>query len=223
MGSPNGVGEIDEHPQPTVYLDAYWIDQTEVTNVMYAKCVADGGCIKPSSNGSYTRDSYYGNSRYDNFPVIYVDWNQASAYCEWAGRKLPTEAQWEKAARGTDGRMYPWGEKTPQGNLVNCHGEEDTAKVGSCPDGASPYGVLDMAGNVDEWVADWYDGNYYQNSPSSNPEGPPEGPEDQIPSRGLRGGSYFNNVYNFRSANRNSNMPFSSGYYDGFRCVQALP
>ena len=93
-----------------VVLDSYWIDQTEVSNAMYVKCVSEGGCIEPTNTGSYTHSSYYGNLEFDNYPMIHVDWNMASAYCKWADRQLPTEAQWEKAARGADGRTYPWGE-----------------------------------------------------------------------------------------------------------------
>ena len=227
MGSPEGVGEDEEHPQHTVYLDACWIDQTEVTNAMYARCVADGGCTEPRSRESYTRDSYYGNPDYDEYPVISVTWHQAEAYCQWAGRELPTEAQWEKAARGTDGRTYPWGNEPPAGNLVNFadkntdydwsnkaidDGYEDTAPVGTYPDGASTYSALDMAGNVLEWVADWY-GDYPSGS-VSNPTGPTIGE-----SRVLRGGSWNNLVSDIRSAFRSRSVPGdASGINFGFRC-----
>jgi formylglycine-generating enzyme required for sulfatase activity len=216
MGSD--TGNADEKPVHQVYLDAFWIDQTEVTNAMYARCVADGGCTPPSSPRSSTRSSYYGNSEFDDYPVIYVNWNQANVYCDWAGRSLPTEAQWEKAARGTDGRRYPWGESIScnQANYRNCAG--DTTKVGSYLDGVSPYGMYDMAGNVWEWVNDWYDSSYYQTSPSSNPQGPTSG---QF--RVLRGGSWSVIVSGVRSVVRSWDDPSVTLSDFGFRCSPASP
>jgi formylglycine-generating enzyme required for sulfatase activity len=213
MGSD--TGESDEKPVHTVYLDGYWMDRTEVTNAMYALCVAAGVCNQPYSTKSYTRSSYYGDSQYRDYPVIYVDWNQATAYCEWAGRSLPSEAQWEKAARGTDGRIYPLGDTAPDANLANySRNKGDTTAVGSYPSGASPYGIMDMAGNVWEWVADWYGETYYSSSPATNPQGPSSGTY-----RGLRGGSWGNNRSNVRSADRNWNVPGIQNDFIGFRCV----
>ena len=179
-----------EAPQHTVYLDAYSIDKYEVANARYQACVDAGGCTAPHDPSSATRTSYYGNPDYAGYPVINVDWGQAETFCAWEGKRLPTEAEWEKAARGTDGRIYPWGNQNPTCDLANgvvqgkrCVG--DTSPVGSYAAGASPYGVMDMAGNVWEWVNDWYDENYYSHSPASNPPGPATGD-----TRVLRGGSW---------------------------------
>lgn len=213
MGSELGNG--NEKPVHTVNLNAYWIDRTEVTNKQYAACVADGGCAPPTENKSYLHSTYYGNTEYDDYPVIYVDWNKAQAYCAWAGRRLPTEAEWEKAARGTDGRIYPWGNTPPSEQLVN-YGMNagDTTKAGALPSGASIYGALNMAGNVWEWVSDWYDKDYYQVSPAENPRGPGSGD-----GRVLRSGSWVSKIENIYSASRLSDDPSSSKNIYGFRCA----
>ena len=209
MGSD--TGESYEKPAHTVYLDAFWMDQTEVTNSMYAKCVNAGNCHAPWDIISTTRSTYYGNSQFADYPVMYVDWNQANTYCQWAGRQLPTEAQWEKAARGTDGRTYPWGEGIDRQKAQYLG--PDTAKVGSFPKGASPYGVLDMAGNVWQWAADWYSETYYGSSPDHNPAGPDSG---QF--RVLRGGSWGDNPNIVRTSNRDKDVPNDKGNNKGIRC-----
>ena len=217
MGSTDSDADDDESPVREVRLDAYWIDKYEVSNGQYQKCVNAGKCTKPRSTDSSTRSSYYGNTEYDDFPVIYVSWHQAKAYCEWAGGSLPTEAQWEKAARGKNGRKYPWGDESPNSNLVN-YGEikGDTTAVGSYPRGASPYGAMDMAGNVWEWVEDWYKYSYDQ-SQIDNPDGPSNGGK-----RVFRGGSWFNYDRDIRSANRNGSFsPTVTSLNIGFRCVSS--
>jgi len=209
MGSKNN-GNSNEKPVHTVNLDAYWIDQTDVTNAMYARCVSAGSCKPPQCSPS----GFTG----DHQPVVCVNWSQADAYCKWAGRSLPTEAQWEKAARSADGRTYPWGNQAPDNSLLNYNSNVGkTTDVGRYPGGASPYGALDMAGNVWEWVADWYTSSYYSNSPQSNPTGPDSGS-----SRVLRGGSWSS--YASESAFRSSNDPTSQVDNIGFRCsVGAAP
>jgi formylglycine-generating enzyme required for sulfatase activity len=206
MGSD--AGHNNEKPVHTVYLDAFWIDQTEVTNDMYKICVGSGKCAKPSSL------DYYG---FTNYPVVYVNWNDAAAYCGWAGRRLPTEAEWEKAARGTDGRTYPWGDELPNNNLLNYNRPTlgDIAEVGSYPSGVSPYGAYDMAGNVWEWVNDWYGKTYYQSSSPSNPLGPESGEY-----RVIRGGAWNDVGSSARVTYRNWNVPADEYYSSvGFRCA----
>jgi eukaryotic-like serine/threonine-protein kinase len=205
----------DEKPIHTVYLDAFWIDQTEVTNAMYEQCVNAGECDLPRDR------TYYDDHEYADHPVVYVSWTNAQNYCTWTGRRLPTEAEWEKAARGgLEGMKYPWGDENP----VCTPGAENGAEFGDCggrtvkvstfaPNG---YGLYDMVGNVWEWVADWYERYYYDNSPYSNPPGPASGD-----SRGLRGGSW--NIIDgyVRSANRKWSDPSDSWNYYGFRCARS--
>jgi formylglycine-generating enzyme required for sulfatase activity len=217
MGSDNGN---DNKPAHTVYLDTFWIDRTEVTNKQYKACVDAGTCEPPSDKSSFTHPSYYGNPEFDNYPVVYVSWDKANRYCEvWAGGDLPTEAQWEKAARGTKAFTYPWGNDAPNKDLLNFNQNiGDTTEVGKYPDGKSSYGAYDMAGNVWEWVNDYYQSDYYAvlGNSASNPVGPESGQY-----RVLRGGSWNNNGYSSRSDIRSS---FGSSYINynfGFRCARS--
>ena len=211
MGS--ATGDDDEKPVRQVYLDAYWIDKYEVTNGQYKQCVDAGMCTKPNGIHSNHRSSYYGTNTYANYPVINVDWYQAQTYCQWAGGDLPTEAQWEKAARGTDGREFPWGNKIPNSAMANFGNYKgDTVEVGTYPYRASPYGALDMAGNVWEWVRDRY-GDYDANE-TNNPTGPSSGAF-----RVLRGGSWDLGTRGIRAADRYGDNPAAWGTYIGFRCV----
>jgi formylglycine-generating enzyme required for sulfatase activity len=214
MGSGDYEGDAskNEKPRHKVYLDDYWIDRTPVTNAMYHKAVEAGACTKPHDT------KHYDDPKYADHPVVFIDWQQAQAYCRWVGGRLPSEAQWEKAARGTDGRIYPWGNQSPDKSLSN-YGRivGDTMPVGSYPKGASPYGVLDMAGNVWEWVNDWYAENYYKVSPVRNPAGPEKGDR-----RVLRGGAFDLNRVSSRCAYRVRINPLGRYDYDGFRLAVVL-
>lgn len=208
-GDPEADAEPDERPQHTVFLDAFWLDRTEVTNEMYLRCIEAGACTPP------VRATRYGDERYASHPIIGVTWGQAQDYCRWAGRRLPTEAEWEKAARGTDGRRFPWGNDEPTATRANFDQTyAGTSEVGRFPDGASPYGVLDMAGNVWEWVADGYDAAYYQSSPKRNPPG-----AESANQRVLRGGAWNAEASAIRVANRFWAFPGRNDT-DGFRCAR---
>ena len=232
MGGMDVYRESDEVPVHEVKLNAFWIDQVEVTNGMYNLCVQAGSCRTPVKVNSDNRLEYFGNPEFQDYPVVNVAWYDANAYCLWAGRSLPTEAQWEYAARGTDKRNFPWGDEPPNqynSNSINLVG--DTSRVGSYPEGASPFGALDMAGNVWEWVADRYRPDYYAKSPSENPMGPSE---EEVFSdlRVMRGGSFQEDWTILRLANRaflagpsSTAQPTDEAYYGktsskvGFRCA----
>jgi serine/threonine-protein kinase len=206
---------ISEEPVHSVTLDGCWIDRTEVTNAQYARCDAAGVCGRPSQSDSETRASYYGDSQYDEYPVIYVSWNDAKTYCEWTGGRLPTEAEWEYAARGPDGHVYPWGNDAPSCDKANYWAEiemcvGDTIQVGLYPDGQNWVGALDMAGNVWEWVYDWY--GSYPSEPQVNPTGPASG-EGRV----LRGGAWAEG--SVHGALRYALDPRTADRSIGFRCV----
>jgi len=209
----------NEKTAHTVYLDAFYIDKYEVTNTLYKACEENAHvCDPPPITSSSTHSSYYEDSEFNNYPVIHVDWYMAKAYCEWRGGSLPSEAQWEKAARGTDERTYPWGEVLDcnKANYGGCIG--DTTEVGSYEDGVNPYGLYDMAGNVLEWVSDWYDSTYYAFSSSSNPTGPVSGSY-----RVLRGGAWGSSYSFVRSASRYWDGPSYTSSDVGFRCSRSIP
>ena len=252
MGSADSDSDAtsDEKPQHKVTLDAFWIDRTEVTNAMFAEFVAasgyktdaekagKGAVYNPTAKSweetagvdwQHPRGPGSDTAGLEQHPTVLMSWNDAAAYCAWAGRRLPTEAEWEKAARGTDGRKFPWGNQDVAGDLLNFadrnleadwadkninDGNQFTAPAGSYPKGASPYGALDMAGNVWEWVTDWYDENYYASAPAQNPKGPDSG-QDRV----LRGGSWDAPLGFVRAAYRvrhGSELSYDSA---GFRCA----
>lgn len=222
MGSQARKGPSNEFPQHEIYLDAYYINKYDVTNQEFAKFVNKTGY---SAEGSW-RD--YAKMGREKHPVIDVSWNDALAYCKWAGGRLPTEAEWEKAARGAGGEEYPWGWifdgeecnwfKGPAvSGMADIYMGRGTTPVDSFPSGASPYGCLDMAGNVCQWCNDWYDKAYYHNSPSKNPKGPSNGK-----CRVYRGGSWFNEAYYLRCAYRAWRSPYHGLKVIGFRVCRSF-
>lgn len=232
MGSEAADADDEEGPEHNVFLDSFWIYTFEVTNSQFSEFVEATGYITTAEEAGYSRvridgsfeDSYgaywgapqgVGSSVSDkqDHPVLHVSWYDAQAYCEWAGGRLPTEAEWEKAGRGADGRIYPWGNEAPTNDMAN-YNSEVTTPVGSYPAGASPYGLMDMAGNVWEWVQDWHDEGYYSSSPSANPQGPSSGT-----SRVLRGGGLGNVDWRLRVVTRFDHAPDYTGDFLGFRCV----
>jgi len=214
MGS--GVGAADEKPVHAVAGSALAMDPYEVTNARYQTCVRSGACVAPSSSGSMRRPHYFDDPSFADYPVIFVSWKQAQAFCAFAGGRLPTEAEWERAAAGGDApRTYPWGESPPdcsKANFGGCVG--DTDRVGRRPAGRSPFGVFDMAGNVWEWTADWYDATYYGRSPARDPTGPATGSL-----KVMRGGCWVSGESSLRTTCRKAGLPDSWAPNVGFRCV----
>jgi formylglycine-generating enzyme required for sulfatase activity len=249
-----GLGALtDQHPQHSVYLDAFWIDQTEVTVAMFRAFVEATGYETAAERQGYGHPYKAGpqeqewpqvagadwqhprgpgSEAQDNHPVVQVSWDDAAAYCAWVGGALPTEAQWEKACRGTDGRAYPWGNAFDEGRMNYCEaqcpvtrwnqeptfddGYAYTAPVGSYPAGASPYGALDMSGNVWEWTADRYDADYYADAPAENPQGPSRGYE-----RVQHGGAWYDTGQGgwLTCTIRHATLPGNTADDLGFRCA----
>jgi formylglycine-generating enzyme required for sulfatase activity len=207
LGSPESIGLEDEHPQRRIVLDAFAIDRTEVTVAAYQACEAAKICDAPRCK----KKSHEPETRADH-PVVCVTWEQARRYCEWAGKRLPTEAEWEKAARG--GR-FPWGAAEPTCELARFSGcGEGTSPVGSANKGASPFGALDMAGNVWEWVGDWHHGDYYAIAPEKNPPGPWSGTKKVV-----RGGAHSYAPSSLESHGRTFDVPTNAFDHVGFRCA----
>jgi formylglycine-generating enzyme required for sulfatase activity len=212
MGS--ATGDDDERPAHQVYVAAFSMDKYQVSVGQYAKF------LEATSQAAPPDWSVMNKSRHQTRPVVNVDWADADAYCKWAGKRLPTEAEWEKAARGTDGRVYPWGNEYPTRFHANSGNDKWSnhwvvVPVGSLEDGKSPYGIYDMAGNVWEWVSDWYAADYYKTGPSKNPTGPPTGGYKVI-----RGGSWGSGPDGLRSADRETHLPSFRGFGTGFRCAK---
>lgn len=243
MGNDEGLA--DQVPAHTVTLGAFEIDRYEVTNAQFERFIRAEDCPGPAIDGnpdpcvydgavqSNTRAEYWGNSDFDDYPVVNVRWDQAEAYCRWLGKRLPTEAEWEAAARGSEGLLYPWGEGEPDCSLANfegcvpdtiaVNGEYQAFEGGISEDymdvekGASPFGAVQMAGNVTEWVADYYNDSYYSWGPTDNPQGPANGS-----SRVVRGGSWYCPSEKVTTTFRDYTNPMLQYNTIGFRCARSL-
>jgi formylglycine-generating enzyme len=223
MGVPKGDrdGGRDEYPRHDVVLDHYYIDKYEVTHGRYAEFVKATGHRIPENPKYPTRTlwSDHLSASLAERPIINVDWQDAEAYCRWAGKRLPTEAEWEKAARGTEDRRFPWGNVEPTDKHLNFNqqwkGEKTLMPVGSYEAGKSPFGAYDMAGNVWEWVADWYDPLYYEKSPAANPKGPDTGTY-----KVLRSSGWSVETPLVRLFTRVKSDPTNRNDSTGFRCAK---
>lgn len=218
MGSERGAA--DERPVHAVEVARFRLDRHEVTNARYRACVERGPCTRPALSTSHQRARYFDDPAFGDHPVIFVSWAQADRFCRFAGGRLPTEAEWEKSARGAapDRREFPWGDEPPDclranmGGVDGCVG--DTDRVGQRPAGASPFGALDMAGNVWEWVADWYAAGYYGASPARDPRGPGSGTL-----KVMRGGCWESGASSLRVSCRRAELPAAWADNVGFRCA----
>jgi formylglycine-generating enzyme required for sulfatase activity len=224
MGSPPGLGEADEQPAHAVSLSAFAIDRTEVTVGQYWQCVEAGSCAPPDSTGSQASSHYFNDPAFDNHPIVNVPWTESNRYCLWRGKRLPTEAEWEMAAGWDIEReaklFWPWG-NTPDQVQANLGGTsiEAPATVGSFFADASPSGILDMAGNVSEWVFDWYKVDAYSNTDDTDPIGPANR-RGEGSGRVVRGGSFADWPDQARTANRRSQEPAYGFSSIGFRCAR---
>jgi len=227
MGVPEGDrdGGRDEYPRHDVQVDAFYIDKYETTNGRYFEFVKATGHRVPQNPRNPTRNLWQGDAITESLadrPVVNVDWADAEAYCRWAGKRLPTEAEWEKAAKGTADRRFPWGNVEPTNKHLNFNqqwiGEKTLMPVGSYEAGKSPFGVHDMAGNVWEWVHDWYDAKHYEKSPRRNPKGPETGAK-----RVLRGSGWQNETPTVRIFTRVDSDPTIRNESTGFRCATDAP
>lgn len=219
MGDPFSEGNVHERPVHNVCITSdFSMDVHETTNAEYKACVDTGVCTAPGSSASSTRGSYYGNPIYDDFPVIFIDWSQGSAYCSWAGKRLPSEAQWEYASRGDlSGKRYAWGD-TITGADANYWDSGDIWDNNTSPVenyAANGYGLYDMSGNSYEWISDWYLSTYYNTSPTNDPPGPPPASE-----RILRGGCFNGTTDCVRVAYRDKIDPTGQYSSIGVRCAR---
>ncbi len=223
MGVPKDArdGGLDEYPNHAVELDAYYIDKYEVTTSLYGQFMRATGHRMPSHLTDPSKNVWQPGvmpTSLATVPVVNVDWFDARAYCQWAGKRLPTEAEWEKAARGTQDQRFPWGNVEPTQQHLNFNrqwrGAKTLAPVGSYEKGKSPYGAYDMAGNVWEWVADWYEADYYAGSPCCNPQGPPTGTR-----RVIRSSGWQVETPQVRIFTRIASTPLDRNHSTGFRCA----
>ncbi len=222
-------GDTDEEPVHKVFLNEYWIDRYEVSSEEFARFLNDKQKdvvryidLGPAVMVENRDGSYQPRDGYSSYPVNRVSWFGADAFCRWKGKRLPTEAEWEKAARGEDQRIFPWGNDYPHNDFVTFRRKFSKLKfealepVDSMERGQSPYGLHHMAGNVWEWVADWYEDHYYQDSPRENPQGPETGI-----SKVLRGGNWYYKAYYMRTTYRFNERPEKFNVWQGFRCARS--
>lgn len=220
-------GDTDEEPVHEVTLSAYYIDRYEVTAEAFSLFLNEHPDQAPryiELGQAVTVEKHEGKYRprpgLERYPVNRVSWYGADAFCRWNGKRLPTEAEWEKAARGTDQRIFPWGNEHPANDRATYRrhfaqlGFKALSPVDAMPRGQSPYGVYHMAGNVWEWVADWYDADYYERSPKIDPQGPATGT-----TKTLRGGNWYYKAYYMRTTYRFNEKPETFKVYQGFRCA----